>query len=352
MNRFADTAWHGAAEVQGTLRAASEPRAERDDVGLVVVDRAAGRIEVRRFAELPALLRPADLVVVNDAATWPASLRGRMPDGSDVELRLVTGAFGPGDVVDTIVFGPGDWRTRTEDRPRAPALALGDVIEIDGGPRVEVVAALSRRRAAIRVPSDDAEFAALLRAGRPVQYAHVPAPLASWDVWTVYGGRPWAVEMPSAGRPLTHGRLAELRARGVGVARLTHAAGLSSTGDPDLDRTLPWPERYEVPDATLRAVAETRARRGRVIAVGTTVVRALETVARTGRAAAITDIVLGAGDRLAMVDGILSGLHDPGESHFRLLEAFAPRALLLAAWRRARDADLRSHELGDSLLVL
>jgi len=89
-----------------------------------------------------------------------------------------------------------------------------------------------------------------------------------------------------------------------------------------------------------------------VLAVGTTVVRALETVARTGRTAGVTELVLGAGHRLAWVDGILSGLHNPSDSHFRLLEAFAPRPLLVEAWRRARDAGLRSHELGDSLLVV
>jgi S-adenosylmethionine:tRNA ribosyltransferase-isomerase len=334
------------------LPAAALPREERDDVGLVVLERREASIDVRDFAELPAILRPGDLVVVNDAATWPASLRGRTASGEAIELRLVTGAFSPGDVVDAVAFGAGDWRTRTEDRPAPPPLQAGETITIDRGPTVQIARVHAPRKLAIAIPRDDAAFAQLLRAGRPVQYAHVAAPLAPWDVWTVYAGRPWAVEMPSAGRPLTHACLAALKARQISVVSLTEGAGLSSTGDPDLDRTLPWPERYDVPLATVAAVVGARARNARVIAVGTTVVRALETVARTGRAAGITDLVLDAAHRLRWVDGILSGLHDPHESHFRLLEAFAPRALLVAAWRRARDAGLHSHELGDSLLVL
>jgi S-adenosylmethionine:tRNA ribosyltransferase-isomerase len=334
------------------LPAAAWPRAERDDVGLVALGRATASIDLHAFADLPAILRTGDLVVVNDAATWPASLTGRTDAGEAIELRLVTGAFAPGDVVDAVAFGAGDWRTRTEDRPLPPTLQPGDTITIDRGPRVSVARVHAPRKLAIAIPRDDAGFAQLLRAGRPVQYAHVAAPLASWDVWTVYAGRPWAVEMPSAGRPLTHAALSALKQRAIAVAYLTEGAGLSSTGDPDLGRTLPWPERYDVPFDTLAAVVRARARGHRVIAVGTTVVRALETVARTGRAAGITDLVLDGNHRLRWVDGILSGLHDPHESHFRLLEAFAPRALLVEAWRRARDAGLHSHELGDSLLVL
>ncbi len=132
-------------------------------------------------------------------------------------------------------------------------------------------------------PRGDALWAALYREGRPVQYSYLAHDLPLWAVQTVYAARPWAFEMPSAGRPLSWEILLALRRKGVRWASLTHAAGLSSTGDPAIDAALPLAERYDIPAATVRAVADTRARGGRVIAVGTTVVRALEGAAVEGR---------------------------------------------------------------------
>jgi S-adenosylmethionine:tRNA ribosyltransferase-isomerase len=189
--------------------------------------------------------------------------------------------------------------------------------------------------------------------------------------------------MPSAGRPLTWDVMLALRRAGVELATLTHAAGLSSIGDAALDAALPLPERYEIPRRTVRAIAATRARGGRVIAVGTTVVRALEDAARAGAfdtgaeltGAELTGVAeLGAsagdagdaGDPIAgtamlrldasytprVVDGLISGLHVPGESHFELLQAFAPRERLERALAVAVRAGLSSHELGDACLLL
>src|SRR5690606_811511 len=127
-------------------------------------------------------------------------------------------------------------------------------------------------------------WAGLYRGGAPVQYSYHRAPLALWSVQSAFAGRPWAAEMPSAGRPLDWRTLGGLRRAGVGLARLTHAAGLSSSGDPAMDRLLPLPERYAIPEATIAAITATQARGGRIIAVGTTVVRALEgSVAASGR---------------------------------------------------------------------
>src|SRR5207253_4824986 len=114
----------------------------------------------------------------------------------------------------------------------------------------------------------DALWRALYRAGRPVQYAHVGAPLALWDVQTAYASRPWAAEAPSAGFSLTWDLLIDLRRGGVGLARVTHAAGLSSTGDAALDARLPLGEAYDVAKETVRAVEATRRRGGRVVAAG------------------------------------------------------------------------------------
>ena len=175
---------------------------------------------------------------------------------------------------------------------------------------------------------------------------------------TVYAARPWAFEMPSAGRPLSWEILLALRRKGVRWASLTHAAGLSATGDPAIDAALPLAERYDIPAATVRAVGETRARGGRVVAVGTTVVRALEGAPRiegrrpARRRAARPTCVIAPAFRPRIVDGILSGAHAAHESHFSLLAAFAGPALLAAAADHAERAGFLTHELGDSMLVL
>ena len=180
-------------------------------------------------------------------------------------------------------------------------------------------------------------------------------PLALWDVWTPVAGQPGAFEAPSAGFALDWQTLARLRGRGIGFATLTHAAGISSTGDPALDRRLPFDEPYHIPQATAAAIAETRAERGRVIAIGTTVVRALE-------AAAVADAAVRAGEGVAsgrigpdthigVVDAILTGVHAPGESHFQLLRAFTDDTALDRAGQTLARRGYRTHEFGDLLLV-
>jgi S-adenosylmethionine:tRNA ribosyltransferase-isomerase len=161
--------------------------------------------------------------------------------------------------------------------------------------------------------------------------------------------------MPSAGWPLGISLLLRLRQRGVTVSSLTHAAGLSSTGDAALDRALPLPERSDVPEATLRAIEATKRDGGRVVAAGTTVVRALEGRAAEGPlrpGVGVANLRLGPTYRPRIVDGLLTGLHEPGESHFELLQSFAPRPLLERAARHARSAGYLGHEFGDLSLVL
>ena len=162
--------------------------------------------------------------------------------------------------------------------------------------------------------------------------------------------------MPSAGRPLTFASLLALRRGGVGVAALTHAAGLSSTGDAALDAALPLPERYDIPAGTVAAVEAAKRAGGRVVAAGTSVVRALEgCVARHGALLAgpgETDLVVREGFVPRVVDALLTGMHQAGESHFALLGAFVDDALLRRALEDAEDAGYLSHEFGDSMLVL
>lgn len=323
----------------------------RHAVRLIVLASEQPRLET--FAALPRLLRAGDLVIVNDAATLPASLPGTTADGAPFELRL-TGPI-DGSRLSGVLLGEGDHRTRTEHRAAPPKLAVGERVQL--GTFAATVTAVAGRKVELIAPlASDQLWQALYAAGSPVQYAHRAERLPLYAVQTAYAARPWAAEMPSAGRPLTWEILLGLRRAGIELATLTHAAGLSSTGDEGLDRALPWPERYELPPHTIAAIAAAKARGGRVIAVGTTVVRALE-------AAAEEDGVLRAGSGTAtlrldaasvprVVDGLISGLHVPGESHFELLQAFAPRARLERGIQLAAVHCLSSHELGDACLVL
>jgi S-adenosylmethionine:tRNA ribosyltransferase-isomerase len=347
-----------AALAPAALAPAAWPRGTPEQDWLLRLDPRTGRMHDARVSELPGLLEPGDLLVVNDAATLPASLRGWGPAGQALELRLV-GEREDGSW-DAVLFGPGDWRMRTEDRPAPagvyPGAHLSFGVALWG--TVEWVDADAPRLVRVRFGQEGPAFwSALYRAGRPVQYSYLKAALHLWDVQTTYASRPWAVELPSAGRPLVGSVLAGLARRGIRVATLTHAAGLSSTGDPSLDARLPLPERFEVPAATVEAVEAAHAAGGRLVAVGTTVVRALEGsavlnagVLRPGRG--VTDLRIGRGFRPRLVDGVLTGMHQPGESHFELLEAFAPGDALRQAVAHAESLGYLAHEFGDSLLVL
>jgi S-adenosylmethionine:tRNA ribosyltransferase-isomerase len=294
------------------------------------------------------------VVVVNDAATMPAALRGKTSVGTFVEARVIETA-----PLRAVLFGPGDHRTRTEDRAPPPRVFAGDRLHFDRlVVRVTAISPISPRLVELSLDggATDAElWAAIYRSGAPIQYAHRPEPLPLWAVQTAYATRPWAAEMPSAGRPLTWDILLALRRRGAEVVALTHAAGPSATGDPALDAALPLPERYDLPERTARAVIAARRRGDRVIAIGTTVVRALEAAAidrdlRPGPG--VASLVLAPEHRLRVVDGIVSGVHAPDESHFRLLGAFADADTLAAAAARADALDLARHELGDATLIL
>jgi len=329
------------------------PLAER----LLVVDPRCDCTADRAVGDLSSFVRPGDLVVVNDAATLPASLAGHTARGEPVEVRLLASRDGSWRA---IVFGAGDWHSRTEDRSPAPRLAPGDVLRFadDLQAKVSSVSARSGRMITLRFESEGDRFwSALYRHGRPVQYAYVAAPLSLWHVQTPFASRPWSSEMPSAARPLAWELVLAMRARGVRFASITHAAGLSSTGEAELDAALPLRESYDVPAETAAAVSETRTAGGRVIAVGTTVVRALESAARHGRNGTVTagsgdtDLVVGGGHALQVVDAIFTGMHEPGTSHDALLQAFAPRDLLLRAFQGAQARGFLGHEFGDSMLV-
>jgi len=334
------------------MKPAIAPRPRQDQERLLVIDPGADCFADYRIADLPKFLRPGDALVLNDAATLPASLRA----GPELELRLMSeldaGAWL------ALSLGRGDYRVPTEERGAPPVLAVGAELEFGHGlsARVRKVDAVSPRLLEIEFQQQGGElWQALYRAAAPIQYAYLRAPLALWDVQNVYAARPWAVELPSAGKPLRFGTLFRIAARGVTLAHVTHAAGLSSTGDAVLDARLPVAERYELSEENALRLRETQALGGRIIAVGTSVTRALEAASMSGTlrgGAQRTDLLLGPGSRLRSCAGLLTGLHEPGTSHFDLLQAYAPRSLLERSFRHAQREGYLQHEFGDSCLIL
>jgi S-adenosylmethionine:tRNA ribosyltransferase-isomerase len=336
---------------------ASSPR-DRDDTRLLVVDPRQRTTRNSQITELPQFLRAHDLLVLNDAATLPSSLRAQTERGEAIEIRLL----GPGqaNTFPALLLGAGDYRTRTEDRPAPPELRVGEWLRVSARARASVIAraSLSPRLVELRFNLEGRDlWLELYTRGKPVQYAHQLEPLALWSVQTAYAARPWAAEMPSAGRPLSFATLLALKHRGVALATLTHAAGLSASGDAAIDRALPLPERYQIPADTVHALARAQTVGGRVIAVGTSVVRALESAALRGDGRvlpgeAVSELRIDASYRPRVVSGLLTGIHAPEESHYDLLAAFVDEAMLHRSHVQARALGYRSHEFGDACLIL
>jgi S-adenosylmethionine:tRNA ribosyltransferase-isomerase len=305
-------------------------------------------------------LRGGDLLIANDAATVPASIAGiHLRTGEPIELRLAAWR-GPASAMpatfDAIVFGEGDYRTRTEDRPAPPTLIAGDRLAF-GALMASVIAPVDHPRLVrVRFDASGAAFwRALAQQGRPVQYAHIAQPLALWDVWTSIAATPVAFEPPSAGFFVGWRDVSDMRARGIAFATLTHAAGLSSTGDAALDARFPLAEWYRIPARTIDAIERARLRCGRIIAVGTTVVRAIEDAARRplrgGTIERRATLRIDAATSLRIVDAIITGTHEPGSSHYALLRAFATADTLAETTRTLERERFLTHEFGDSLLI-
>jgi S-adenosylmethionine:tRNA ribosyltransferase-isomerase len=348
------------------LEAAAPPEARglrRDHVRLLLVDRATGSVGHHRFHELPWLLEEGDLLVVNDSRTLPASLLGHTSGGAPLEVRL---AAREGERWAALALGvPGDGSdpalVPTDARPPAPPLEAGERLRFAGGLGATVLGRHQEAGPLVWLAFDTAGerlAEALHRAGRPVRYAYVPRPWPLHHYQTLFAAGPGSAEMASAGRPFTVQTLRDLRERGIGLATISLHAGLSTYGDPATDRRYVPAEPYLVPEATAAAVAATRAAGGRVVAVGTTVVRALETAAAAGPVAGpragggVSRLRIGAGHRLAAVDGLLTGLHEPEASHLDLLAAFLDRPALDRAYAAALASGYLWHEFGDVCLLL
>jgi S-adenosylmethionine:tRNA ribosyltransferase-isomerase len=310
----------------------------RDDVRLLVSRRATNEIIHARFPDLPAFLAPGDLLIINDSGTLPAELTAFTALGEAFALRLSTH------------LPSGTWVVE----PRGVQPKPGDVVSIAGGGTVHLLHPYSTSArlwvAEVTLPGPFVDY--LLEWGRPIRYPYVPAawPLSAYQ--TVYSHELGSAEMPSAGRPFTCDLVDTLRRQGVKVETVTLHTGVAS---PEAHEP-PYDEWYRVPWSAAQAVRETRRSQGRVIAVGTTVVRALESSAdaegRVRPSEGWTDLVITPERGVFAVDGLLTGFHEPRSTHLAMLEALAPREHLLRAYRAAIEGRYLWHEFGDLHLIL
>ena len=316
---------------------------DAQDVALLVASRGSGRLVHACFTELGRFLRSGDLLVVNTSGTLPAALQADV-EGQAAELHLSSPVEGD------------DWVVELRTLQRTPLRppAMGKRIGLPGGASAELLAPYlgSTRLSVARLSLGEPVEGYLRRHGHPIRYRHTEADLPIDAYQTVFARDPGSAEMPSAARPFTADLVTDLVAHGVLVAPITLHCGVSSleTGE------RPYPERYRVLPETAQLVNNVRWQGGRVMAVGTTVVRALETVADAdgvltgGRG--LTQLVVTPERGMRAVDGLITGWHEPDASHLLMLEAVGGRDLIERSYDAALTAGYRWHEFGDSHLIL
>jgi len=319
----------------------------RDQVRLLVLPRFEGDSIHTQFDAIGDYLLPGDLLVVNNSRTLPAMLQAQDENGAEVEVRLAQRRAD--NLWDALLL-----HGRTHIGRSGMRLNFGQDLT------ARVIAPSEKQTFLWKVEFDRccAELLDLIyRIGFPIRYSYVAKALPLDLYQTVYAAQPGSVEMASAGRPFTWELLLKLRRKGIDMAAISLHTGLSSTRDDAIDATHPnYEEEYDLPQATVQAIDNCHARHGRVIAVGTTVVRTLETVAEHSGILATThggpNLHIAIGYQLRVVDALLTGMHEPESSHLDLLSAFVAPERLKTAYRDAIEKRYLWHEFGDMNLII
>jgi S-adenosylmethionine:tRNA ribosyltransferase-isomerase len=338
-------------ELPPELEAPSPPESRgmtRDSVRMLVAHRADASLVHSHFSELPRFLDEGDLVVLNTSGTLAAEVDGTSPDGKVVQIHLST------------QLPASLWTVEVRKEGGAFLGAdAGSRIELNGGGSVTLLAPYSPGPSGIGVrlwvsvvDTPELLHTYLARYGRPIRYGYVQGsyPISAYQ--NVYVTEPGSAEMPSAGRPFTPEVLTRLVAKGVGIAPLLLHTGVASleANEP------PYAEYFKVSSSTAHRINDARRNGGRVIAIGTTVVRALESVVdergRVHQGVGWTETVVSPDHPVRSIDGFLTGWHEPEASHLAMLEAIAGRPLLEASYAAALEGEYLWHEFGDVHLIL
>lgn len=330
------------------LKAGGPPESrglDRDEVRLMATS-PGGTLHLE-FRDLPSVLESGDLLVVNNSRTRPAAVRV----SRDLAIHFSTSQPGGHLVVEPrIPSGMGSERHLAfeESRVQLPGDASLDVLG-----RYPAGSPSRRLWLATFAGSREGSLDQYLgQWGQPIRYSHVDAPYPISSYQTIFGTVAGSAEMPSAGRPFSSGVVTSLVNAGVRFASLTLHTGVSSLESGEL----PYPEWFEIPESTATLINHTHRRGGRVIAVGTTVVRALESAADSEGTVhpvkSITDLVIHRDHHTRAVDGLITGWHEPESTHLEMLEAVAGRPMVSASYSAALERGCLWHEFGDSLILL
>jgi S-adenosylmethionine:tRNA ribosyltransferase-isomerase len=335
--------------VPNRLSAGAPPEREgrpRDGVRLMIANTASGTVENGVFSRIGEVLRPGDLLVVNTSASVPASVDGIGAGVGRVRLHLSSPIAG--DLWTVEPRHPGlVGSDRWEDFP-------GGEVALPGGAVAVLLApdARSPRLWITQLGGAGDPVTYMNRHGQPVRYNHNDGAWPLSDYQTVFATEPGSAEMPSGGRPFTHELVTSLVASGVGIAPLVLHCGLASFEAGEL----PDAERFRVPEPTARLVNDVRSTGGRVVAVGTSTVRALETMSDSWGVvhpgSGVTDLIITPDRGVRSIDGLVTGWHEAGASHLDLVEAVAGSALVAKCYSEAVEMGYLWHEFGDSLVVL
>jgi S-adenosylmethionine:tRNA ribosyltransferase-isomerase len=312
------------------------------------------KIEHQKVNDLLNYFNKGDVLVVNKSATMPSSLMATI-DRSDEEVEIRLAAFQGKDSKNlddwaAFSFGTGSWRDQTEERGKPAEIRIGDQLVFSENLKAIVLNVEKERLLKIKFIGNNIAQE-IYQVGKPIQYSYLEEELGVWDQQTVFSSVPVSVEPPSASFVFDWDLVLKLKSKGVKIVSILHSAGISSTGDSELDALLPLSEFYEVPQGTLDTIRGAREEGFKAVALGTTVLRALESSLNTGELTGLAKTKITPEYEIQSVDALFSGMHEPETSHMKILKSFCSLGVLNKGYQEAIDENYKGHEYGDVSLL-
>jgi len=311
-------------------------------------------IKHKKVSDIVEYFNKGDVLVVNKSATMPSSLNAKIErSGEQLEIRLAAFQGKSTKILDewaAFSFGEGSWRDKTEDRSTPPLLEKGDRLIFSSDLEAIILKVEHGRILKIKfLGSNIAQK--IYKVGKPIQYSYLNEELGVWDQQTIFSSIPISVEPPSASFVFNWELLFKLKDKGVQIVNILHGAGISSSGDENLDKLLPLPEYYEVPAQTLENIRLAREKGQKVIALGTTVLRALESSLVDGKLSGLASYKIVPDSEIKSADALFSGMHEPGTSHIQILKSFCSIDTINKGYSEAIIRNYKGHEYGDVSLL-
>ena len=302
-----------------------------------------------------------DVIIINDSAVIPGSFYGiHVPSKELIELRLVRYLSQDKNnytLWEAIAYGEGNWLTPTEQRLDPPVIQPGDVIIIqDLSAEVKYTSLNSGRLLTIEFKVDNNELLSkIYKYGNLIQYSYLQEELNLWDHQTLFSSIPVSIEPSSSLFQLNWNLIDRLQGKGIEIIPITHAISISNTGIPEIDKKLPFPERYWLSEHSAKRLNKAHKEHKHFIAFGTSVCRSLESIIQNNGyfipGSAEADLVLDKNYSLTITGGILTGMHMINESHINLLQSFLSLDRILESYSQGVDKGFLWHEYGDSMLI-